>query len=154
MHPVLPLSIGAVARRSGLSVPTVRYYEQVGLLPAAPRSEGGQRHYGEAAIHRLTFIRRCRDFGFTVEQVRELVERVDQPERPCLEVRDIAQRHLNSLRQKLHELQALERSLAGLVRSCDSACAGGSALDCSILEDLGSPAPHAGLTPPSACCAP
>ena len=87
-------------------------------------------------MRRLTFIRRCRDFGFSIEQVRELVGLVDEPDRPCLEVRDIAARHLNQVRERLAELQALEVSMTQFVRSCDTACAGGAALDCAILEDL------------------
>src|SRR6478609_1089585 len=94
MSAVLAHSIGAASKQTGCSVPTIRYYEEVGLLPAAPRTDGNQRHYDEAAIRRLTFIRRCRDFGFTIEQVRELVGLVDEPNRDCVEVRDIAQAHL------------------------------------------------------------
>jgi DNA-binding transcriptional MerR regulator len=130
------LSIGALARQTACTVPTIRYYEEIGLLPAAPRTEGGQRHYGEAAVRRLAFIRRCRDFGFSIDQVRELVGLVDQPERPCEEVRDIAAAHLAQVRSKLVELHALEASLSNFVVSCNSACAGGPATDCTILEDL------------------
>ena len=133
------LSIGALARRAGCSVPTIRYYEGIGLLPVAPRSEGGQRLYGEAAVRRLGFIRRVRTFSFSIEQVRELVALMDAPERPCVEVRDVAAVHLQEVRRKLAELRELEMELAGFVRSCDSACAGGPAVDCTILEDLAAP---------------
>jgi Cu(I)-responsive transcriptional regulator len=143
------LPIGTIARQTGLTVPTIRYYEEVGLLPAAPRSESGQRQYGAAALRRLQFIRRCRDFGFSIEQVRELVGLVDEPERPCVEVRALAAVHLGEVRQKLRELQELERSLAGFVTGCDVACAGGPAADCNILEDLALPAPAAQRS----CCA-
>lgn len=129
-------SIGIVARQTGCSMPTIRYYEEIGLLPPGPRTEAGRRVYGDDAVRRLTFIRRCRDFGFSIEQVRELVGLVDEPDRPCLEVRDIAARHLNQVRERLAELQALEVSMTQFVRSCDTACAGGAALDCAILEDL------------------
>lgn len=140
MSAAMPLSIGAAARQTGCSVPTIRYYEEVGLLPAAPRTESNQRHYDQAAVRRLAFIRRCRDFGFTIEQVRELVGLVDQPRRDCVEVRDIAQEHLLGVRRKLAELQALEASLAGFVDGCNSACVGGPAIDCTIFEDLAAPA--------------
>ena len=140
MSAVLPLSIGAAARQTGCSVPTIRYYEEVGLLPAAPRTEGNQRHYDDTALRRLSFIRRCRDFGFTIEQVRGLVGLVDQPGRDCIEVRDIAQVHLRQVQEKLAELQALEANLIAFVTGCNSACAGGPALDCTILEDLAVPA--------------
>ena len=133
------LTIGALARQAGCSVPTVRYYEEVGLLPPAARTESNQRHYGPAAVRRLAFIRRCREFGFSLEQVRALVGLVDQPGRDCTEVRDIAQAQLAQVRGRLLELQALEASLSGFVRGCDAACAGGPAMDCTILEDLGAP---------------
>jgi DNA-binding transcriptional MerR regulator len=157
MSAVLPVSIGAASKQTGCSVPTIRYYEEVGLLPAAPRTEGNQRHYDQAAIRRLAFIRRCRDFRFTLEQVRELVGLTDQPDRDCVEVRDIAQAHLLEVRKKLAELQALETSLSSFVCSCDTACAGGPAADCTILEDLAAPATMAvGLSTPArarrSCC--
>ena len=130
------LSIGAVAKRTGCTVPTIRYYEEIGLLPPADRTDAGQRHYGLATLRRLTFIRRCRDFGFSIDQVRELVSLVDQPDRPCTEVRDIAAIHLAQVRRKLDELKTLEASLDAFVCSCETACAGGAAVDCTILEDL------------------
>lgn len=146
-------SIGVVARQTGCSVPTIRYYEEIGLLPPGPRTEAGRRVYGDDAVRRLTFIRRCRDFGFSIDQVHELVSLVDQPDRPCLEVRDIAARHLDQVRGRLAELQALEASMTQFVRSCDTACAGGAALDCTILEDLSVPG-GAVLIDGRACCAP
>ena len=154
MNASLPLSIGVIAHQTGCSVPTIRYYEEIGLLPAGPRTEGGRRVYGQAAVRRLTFIRRCRDFGFSIEQVRELVGLVDEPQRPCIEVRDVAARHLMQLRQKLAELQALENSVAAFVCSCDTACAGGAAVDCTILEDLGLPGGALQSSSPSrtSCC--
>lgn len=88
------LSIGLVARRTGSMVPTVRYYEEIGLLPAASRTASGQRIYDEATVRRLVFIRRCRDFGFSMDHVRELVGLVDEPDRPCVEVLDITACHL------------------------------------------------------------
>ena len=146
------LSIGLVARRTGATVPTVRYYEDIGLLPPAARTEAGQRSYDEAAIRRLVFIRRCRDFGFSIEQVRELVGLVDEPDRPCAEVRDIAAAHLAQVRQKLEELKALEASLSTFVCSCDTACSGGPAVDCTILEDLALPADKAQVVRAASCC--
>lgn len=134
----LSRSIGVLAQQTGCTVPTIRYYEEVGLLPQGPRTEAGRRMYGEESVRRLTFIRRCRDFGFSLEQVRELLGLVDEPDRPCAEVRDVAARHLAQLREKLAELQALEKSMSAFVCSCDTACAGGEAIDCTILEDLAS----------------
>ena len=133
------LSIGSVAAQAGCTVPTVRYYEEIGLLPLAPRTEGGRRHYDDEAVRRLTFIRRCRDFGFSIEHVRELVDLIDHPQRPCVEVRDIAAARLGEVREKLAELRALESSLSSFVESCESACAGGAVVDCTVLEDLAQP---------------
>jgi DNA-binding transcriptional MerR regulator len=148
------LSIGLVARRTGATVPTVRYYEEIGLLPAASRTASGQRSYDEATVRRLVFIRRCRDFGFSIDQVRELVGLVDEPDRPCVEVRDIAASHLQQVRRKLDELRELEASLSAIVCSCDSACAGGAAVDCTILEDLAVPGEDPARAPGTGCCPP
>jgi Cu(I)-responsive transcriptional regulator len=147
------LSIGFVARQTGCTVPTIRYYEEIGLLAAAARSDAGQRTYDERAVRRLTFIRRCRDFGFSIEQVRELVGLADEPQRPCIEVRDIASAHLGEVRKKLDELQALETSLSAFVVSCNTACAGGAAVDCTILEDLAQASDADRTTANAPCCA-
>jgi MerR family copper efflux transcriptional regulator len=152
MAPSATLSIGTLARQAGCTVPTIRYYEEIGLLPAAPRSEGGQRLYGEPALRRLSFIRRVRGFNFSIEQVRELVSLVDEPDRPCLEVRDIAAVHLREVRQKLAELRELEINLAGFVDSCERACAGGTAVNCTILEDLSPPQGSAAAAFRAGCC--
>lgn len=148
------LSIGFVARQTGCTVPTIRYYEEIGLLPPTARTEAGQRQFDDRTIRRLVFIRRCRDFGFSIEQVRELVGLVDAPDRPCAEVRDIAASHLAEVRRKLDELKALETNLCAFVCSCESACVGGPALDCTILEDLAVPADQVQKAPAGAegCC--
>jgi DNA-binding transcriptional MerR regulator len=148
------MSIGVLAQQTGCTVPTIRYYEEIGLLPQSPRTDAGRRTYDSGAVSRLTFIRRCRDFGFSIEQVRELVGLSDDPDRPCSELRDIAAGHLSQLREKLSELQALEKSMAAFVRSCDTACAGGAVLDCTILDELTVPAIEPGKAHVSvACCA-
>src|ERR1700712_5105280 len=101
------LSIGVLAQQTGCTVPTIRYYEEIGLLPAGPRTEAGRRLYREPALKRLLFVRRCRDFGFSIEQVRQLVGLVDAPERPCVEVRDIAAGDPAAGRQKIVDPPAL-----------------------------------------------
>lgn len=136
------MKIGALAERTGTNAPTIRYYEEIGLLPRPSRRDGGQRSYGEEDVRRLTFIRRCREFGFPIEQVRTLVALVQDQERSCMEARDLAYEHLTAVRTKLKELRALERSIAAFVESCDSACAGGPGPDCVILDDLGAPEPR------------
>ncbi len=146
------LSIGFVARQSGCTVPTIRYYEEIGLLATANRSDAGHRNYDDRAVHRLTFIRRCRDFGFSIDQIRELVGLADQPQRPCVEVRDIASSHLSEVRKKLAELQALEASLSAFVMSCNTACVGGATVDCTILEDLAHPNDTDRIVATEPCC--
>ena len=146
------ISIGVLAQQTGCTVPTIRYYEEIGLLPAGPRTEAGRRLYREPEVKRLAFVRRCRDFGFSIEQVRELVSLVDEPARPCSEVREIAAVHLAQVRSKLAELEALESSLSAFVVSCDTACAGGQAVDCTILDDLAQPSGATRLLNVSPCC--
>jgi len=92
------LKIGELAERTGTNTPTVRYYEDIGLLPRPDRQAGNQRRYGDDAVKRLTFIRRCRDFGFSIEQVRTLTSLVQDRSRSCFEARDLAQEHLNEVR--------------------------------------------------------
>jgi DNA-binding transcriptional MerR regulator len=133
------LRIGALAERTGTNAPTIRYYEEIGLLRRADRQASGQRAYGDEDVKRLTFIRRCRDFGFSIDQVRSLVALVKDRERSCMDARDLAQEHLEAVRAKLNELNALERSIAGFIATCDASCAGGPGPECSILEDLAKP---------------
>jgi DNA-binding transcriptional MerR regulator len=135
------LLIGAMAERTGCTVPTIRYYEEIGLLPKAGRTPGGRRVYGEPDFRQLLFIRRCRDFGFSIEQVRALASLTESADRDCYGARDLVQSHLEVVREKLVELKALEQSLAGFVESCNTACAGGAAANCVILEDLASSKP-------------
>ena len=130
------LSIGELAERTGCSVPTIRFYEEIGLIPKAARTDGGRRTYADSDAKLLTFIRRCRDFGFPVEQVRDLVILSTSSDRNCCEARDLASGHHDSVREKIAEMKALERSLVAFVERCDIECAGGPAAECVILEDL------------------
>lgn len=140
------LTIGALSAATGCAVPTIRYYEEIGLLPKALRRSGGHRVYGVSDLDRLTFIRRCRDFGFPIEQVRQLTALVGSKE-DCVAARDLAQAHLDVVREKLKDLRALERSLKSHVDRCDAQCAGGPAADCVILTDLATPSCCAGSAP-------
>jgi len=130
------LTIGQLSDRIGCSVPTIRFYEEIGLIPEAIRTEGGRRSYGDEDAKLLTFIRRCRDFGFPVEQVRDLVALSTSSERNCFEARDLACGHLKNVREKIAEMKALERSLEEFIERCDIQCAGGPAADCVIFDDL------------------
>jgi DNA-binding transcriptional MerR regulator len=130
------LRIGRLAAQTGTSVATVRYYEEIGLLRPAERQPSGQRTYGEEDVRRLAFIRRCRDLGFSIKQVRSLIALVQDSRRSCSDAREIAQTHLSAIRTKIVALKTLERTLFGLVISCDSSCAGGRGPDCVIVNDL------------------
>ncbi|TAT98736.1 MerR family transcriptional regulator [Rhizobium ruizarguesonis] len=138
-------TIGALAKATGTSTPTIRYYEEIGLLPPANRTASGQRNYDESDVGRLTFIKQCRDFGFSIEQVRVLLDLSVSSERDCAETRDIAQAHLDEVRTKMVELRALEKRLQGFVMRCNDACAGGPGSDCVIFKDMANP-------PTKGCC--
>jgi DNA-binding transcriptional MerR regulator len=142
------IRIGELARMTGCTVPTIRYYEEVGLIPPASRRSSGHRVYDPAAVQLLGFIRRCRDFGFTIEQTRELIALANGGERDCVEARDIAQAQLRNVRAKMIELMTLERGLARFVEVCTATCVGGPAPKCTILGDLG----IAGTRLQSGCC--
>jgi DNA-binding transcriptional MerR regulator len=122
-----------LAGRTGTTVPTIRYYEEIGLLRPAARS-GGQRTYDNEDVRRLSLIRRCRDFDFSIEEIRALLSLM-QDRKSCTGARDRADAHLVRLRRKLAELKTLETTIASLVSQCDASCAGGPASDCVILQD-------------------
>src|SRR5215203_2558375 len=105
-------TIGHLAREAGTKVQTVRYYEQIGLLPPAPRSEGNQRLYDDRARRRLAFIRHARELGFPLEAVRELLELADHPERPCDRADVIARRQLEPVQHRITRLEALRSELS------------------------------------------
>lgn len=130
------MTIGDLAMQTGANVPTIRYYEEIGLLPPAQQSANGRRHYRETDPQRLAFIKRCRDFGFPLEQVRDLLQLFEDGDRACIEVRDLAQAHLDTVRAKLAEMRQLEASLASFVKSCNEACCDRATRDCTIIEDL------------------
>jgi DNA-binding transcriptional MerR regulator len=126
------MRIGALAERTGTTVPTIRYYEEIGLLRQVSR-KGGQRVYDHEDARRLAFIRRCRDFDFSIEEIRSLLSLMAN-NTSCGEARKLAEGHLAGLRRKLAELLALERSIAALVTACASTCDGGAAAHCVILQ--------------------
>lgn len=146
------MTIGVLATHASTNVPTIRYYEEIGLLPQAQRSENGRRYYQDGDLKRLSFIRRCRDFGFPIEQVRELVELFEDGDRSCVEVKDLAQMHLDTVRAKLEEVRQLEASLVSFVESCDEICCQGSARDCTIIEDLSAGRPDMLAPRQERCC--
>lgn len=123
-------SIGALARASGCSVQTIRWYEQAGLLPAPPRSEGRHRLYDDTAASRLAFIRHARELGFSLEAIRELLDLAGEPDRPCAEADEIARRHLTQIDARIARLSALRAELTRMLE----VCAGGKIADCRVIE--------------------
>jgi DNA-binding transcriptional MerR regulator len=127
------LTIGDLAKATGTKVVTVRYYEQAGLLPAPPRTSGNYRAYGADHLRRLCFIRRCRDLGFTLDQVRDLLRLSTQETQPCTEVNRISAEHLTAIEQKIADLTRLADELRRINGRCQS---GGRIADCRIIEAL------------------
>jgi MerR family transcriptional regulator, mercuric resistance operon regulatory protein len=123
---------GGLSKRTGCNIETIRYYERIGLLPEPPRTSGGHRIYDDDDLKRLTFIRRSRELGFTLEEVRELLGLVDGGDYTCAEVKTITVAHLNEVRQKITDLRNLERVLDDMVSQCDD----GMIPDCPIIDAL------------------
>jgi len=123
-------TIGMAARESGIAIETIRYYERTGVVAPPPRTDSGQRDYGPAEIARLTMIRRCRDLGFPLADVRALLTMAAE-KTACAEVKALAEGHLAEIRQKQRDLAAIEAALSELLASC----AGGSCA-CPALDTL------------------
>ncbi len=127
------LKIGDLSRQTNTKVVTIRYYEKIGLLASPHRTAGNYRAYDEAALGRLRFIRRCRDLGFTLEQIRDLLDLSSEVERPCAEVDGIASTHLAEVERKISDLQALAKRL----RRISSSCSGkGTISDCGVIDAI------------------
>ena len=125
-------SIGELSRRTGVKVPTIRFYEVRGLLPEPGRTAGNQRRYGEDGLHRLAFVSRARALGFPMEAIEQLLALDDMPDRPHVEVRGIAQAQLADVRSRIRELRSLERELDRVVELCDGEGMG----PCRILQAI------------------
>ncbi len=124
--------IATLARRTGCKVETIRYYERIGILPEPPRNSGGQRRYRAWHLKRLNFVRRARDLGVTLADVRGLLLRVDEQGPGCDEVRTMALGHLEGVRARLADLEAMEAVLGEMVARCE----GGKVPDCPIIDAL------------------
>lgn len=125
--------IGTLAERTGVKVETIRYYEQVGLLPPPERSEGNQRRYGRRHVERLAFIKHARDLGFAVDAIRTLLRLSDNPAMACDDAHAIAVAHLDEVRHKIARLRSLEKELERIAATCSG---GVAACDCAIIEAL------------------
>ena len=129
------MNIGQAAKASGVSAKMIRYYESIGLLPAALRTSSGYRIYGDVDLHTLSFVRRARNIGFSLEETEELLKLWRDRTRASSEVKELALRHLGDLESKIAELQAM----AGTLRHLATSCHGDHRPDCPILNDLAGP---------------
>lgn len=124
--------IGEVARRTGVKVPTIRYYEGIGLLPAPPRTEGNRRVYDANDLRRLAFIRHARELGFEVDAIRTLLSLQDRPDQSCAAADAIARARLAEVDRRIEKLMALKAELRRMV----DCCAAGSVSECHVIETL------------------
>jgi MerR family mercuric resistance operon transcriptional regulator len=127
------LSIGELSRRTGVNIETIRYYERIKMLPAPPRTASGRRVYGPVETRMLTFIRRSRELGFRLDEIRALLAlSTENGKAACAEVRELAAGHLAEVRAKIADLRAMERVLTDAVRSCDA----GETPGCPLIDVL------------------
>ncbi|ALJ14787.1 MerR family transcriptional regulator [Sphingopyxis macrogoltabida] len=127
------MKIGELSRATGTNIETIRYYERIGLLPAPDRTAANYRSYGGTHRARLSFVRHSRDLGFTIEEIRSLLDLSDHPERDCSEADRIASLHLAQVEEKIAQLALLRDELTRIV----GRCRGGVAADCRVIEALG-----------------
>lgn len=126
------MNIGEASKASGVSSKMIRYYEEIGLVPPAHRTSSGYRVYADVDIHRLRFVRRARDLGFTVANIGELLNLWGDSSRKSADVKQLAQAHIDDLQQKINGLQQMVNTLHTLI----DCCAGDERPDCPILADL------------------
>ena len=127
-------SVGEVAKRAGCKVETVHYYEKTGLMPDPPRTEGGHRLYALMHVKRLNFIRRSRELGFSIEQIKELLKFIDEPDHYCGEVKAMATLQARAVQQKINDLERLKKALNKMVSQCKGSRY--SIDDCPIIDAL------------------
>ncbi len=129
---MINITIGKLADHSGVNIETIRYYERIGMMPEPPRSAGGHRLYDEDHVKRLSFVRRCRQLGFSLDEIRALLSLVDGGDYSCDDVRRMALNQLASVRRRIADLRLMETTLDELAGRCD----GGEVPDCPIIETL------------------
>jgi len=125
-------TIGQLSQRTGVNIETIRYYERVDVMPAPPRTEGGHRLYDQDHLRRLTFVRRSRELGFSLDEVRHLLGLVDGDNYTCGEVKGLTIQHRKIVREKIADLRKLDKTLAEISAGCD----GGSVPECPIIDTL------------------
>lgn len=126
------LTIGKLAKAADVKIPTIRFYEQIGLLPEPTRSHSDRRLYQPESIRRLAFVKHARQLGFPIEAIRTLLDMSDHPDRACDDASDLAQQQLTSVEHKIAQLQALRTELKRMV---DAGCRGAAA-NCRVIETL------------------
>jgi len=126
-------SIGELSKQTQVKVPTIRYYEEIGILEPAERTEGNQRRYDAAGLERLSFIRHARELGFSIEAITSLIELQEHPDQSCSEATAIASAQLTDVRVKIRKLKMLEKELARISTGCDG---DGVSADCYVLKAL------------------
>ncbi len=124
--------IGALSDETGVNIETIRYYEKIGLLPPPPRTAGGNRQYDETALRRLFFVRRCRELGFSIAEIRALLKMVDQKGVSCSEVHAVTMEHLETVREKIAALKKMEETLDAMALTCGR----GDVPECPIIDTL------------------
>ena len=126
------LAIGGLSRLTGVNIETIRYYEKIKLIPAPLRTQGGHRLYGPRERRTLAFIRRARELGFTLDEIRALLDLGGPGKASCAEVKEIAAHHLNDIRAKIADLKKLERLLASTIAKCS----GRKVPECPVVDIL------------------
>lgn len=134
---MIQFTIGQLARATGCKIPTIRYYERIGLLPEPHRSSGNTRLYEQTHQERLGFIQHCRELGFSQADVRTLLDLSDHPDHSCEAVTEIARAHLEEVCHKITRLEALKAELEGMIKNCG----GGQVRQCRIVDALANYAP-------------
>jgi MerR family mercuric resistance operon transcriptional regulator len=137
------LSIGVLSERSGVNIETIRYYEKIGVMPSPARSAGGYRIYGAEHVRRLHFVRRGRELGFSLDELRGLLHLVDGHAYTCGEVHALTVKHLTDIRQKIADLRRLERVMSEMAARCTA----DQVPECPIIDALFEMRPVAGRTP-------
>lgn len=127
-----PLTIGGLSNKTDVNIETIRYYEKIGVLPHPLRTQGGNRVYDESQIKRLKFIRRSRELGFSLNEIREMLRLVDEKNFTCAEIASISQHRLNDINLKIEDLRKIERCMRNMLSQCSRE----KVPDCAILDIL------------------
>jgi len=132
MNPMEPVNIGAAAKASGVSAKMIRHYESIGLVPSAGRTESGYRTYAEPDLHRLRFVKRARNLGFSIKEIEALLALWGDRRRSSAKVKALTQKHIAELEARIAEMQAMKQALQHLAHQCH----GDERPDCPIIDEL------------------